>query len=121
MLEVGVTHLQPVTYEVPCEEDLGVEADSKLDLLHAVCFHVLTCNYPCSDLHEYNPKASIATVGVKRPNFGTAGRRIPVYTNFFETTIPQDAIHHYDGMNFNCSHHIRVCSDALGCIYSVGK
>ncbi|KAJ7578988.1 argonaute-like protein [Mycena floridula] len=38
----------------------------------------------------------VTTVGVKRPGFGTAGRRIPVLSNFFETSIPEGLIHHYD-------------------------
>lgn len=39
----------------------------------------------------------ITTVGVKRPNFGTAGRDLPIYANSFVTTIPEGVIHHYDG------------------------
>jgi eukaryotic translation initiation factor 2C len=39
----------------------------------------------------------ITTVGVKRPNFGTGGRELPIFVNSFVTTIPEGAIHHYDG------------------------
>ena len=39
----------------------------------------------------------ITTVGVKRPNFGTGGRELPIYVNSFATTIPEGVIHHYDG------------------------
>ena len=39
----------------------------------------------------------ITTVGVKRPNFGTGGRELPVFVNSFVTTIPEGVIHHYDG------------------------
>ena len=39
----------------------------------------------------------ITTVGVKRPNFGTGGRELPIYANSFVTTIPEGVIHHYDG------------------------
>jgi eukaryotic translation initiation factor 2C len=38
----------------------------------------------------------ITTVGVKRPNFGTGGREIPISVNSFVTTIPEAVIHHYD-------------------------
>lgn len=41
--------------------------------------------------------AHITTVGVKRPNFGTGGREIPISVNSFVTTIPEGVIHHYDG------------------------
>jgi eukaryotic translation initiation factor 2C len=39
----------------------------------------------------------ITTVGVKRPNFGTGGRELPIFVNSFVTTIPEGVIHHYDG------------------------
>lgn len=42
--------------------------------------------------------AHIATVGVKRPNFGTGGKTCPIYVNSFVTTVPDGIIHHYDGM-----------------------
>jgi eukaryotic translation initiation factor 2C len=44
-----------------------------------------------------NPNAHITTVGVMRPNFGTGGRELPIFVNSFQTTIPEDVIHHYDG------------------------
>jgi hypothetical protein len=44
-----------------------------------------------------NIGAHVATVGVKRPNFGTVGRDLAVYVNSFKTTIPESVIHHYDG------------------------
>lgn len=40
----------------------------------------------------------ITTIGVKRPAFGQSGRRLTVFTNHFEVSIPQDTIHHYDGV-----------------------
>ncbi|TFK43467.1 argonaute-like protein [Crucibulum laeve] len=40
--------------------------------------------------------AHITTVGVKRPDFGTVGRVVPIYVNSFVTTIPEGVIHHYD-------------------------
>ncbi|TFY78817.1 hypothetical protein EWM64_g5198 [Hericium alpestre] len=40
--------------------------------------------------------AHVESIGVKRPGFGNAGRAIEVFTNHFETTIPQRTIHHYD-------------------------
>jgi eukaryotic translation initiation factor 2C len=41
--------------------------------------------------------AHITTVGVKRPDFGTAGKPIPIYVNSFETTTPENFIYHCDG------------------------
>ncbi|KAF8812506.1 argonaute-like protein [Phlegmacium glaucopus] len=38
----------------------------------------------------------ITTIGVKRPNFGTGGRELPIFVNSFVTTIPEGIIHHYD-------------------------
>ncbi|KAF8165280.1 argonaute-like protein [Crassisporium funariophilum] len=38
----------------------------------------------------------ITTVGVKRPNFGTGGRELPIFVNSYVTTIPEGVIHHYD-------------------------
>ncbi|KAF8974495.1 argonaute-like protein [Flammula alnicola] len=38
----------------------------------------------------------ITTVGVRRPNFGTGGRELPIFVNSFITTIPEGVIHHYD-------------------------
>ncbi|KAF9464484.1 argonaute-like protein [Collybia nuda] len=39
----------------------------------------------------------ITTVGVRRPDFGTNGKPLPIYVNSFVTTIPESIIHHYDG------------------------
>ena len=50
----------------------------------------LTLGLPSSGSH-------ITTVGVKRPNFGTGGRELPIFVNSFVTTIPEGVIHHYDG------------------------
>jgi eukaryotic translation initiation factor 2C len=36
-------------------------------------------------------------VGVKRPGYGTAGRAVTVYSNFFRISLPESVIHHYDG------------------------
>lgn len=44
------------------------------------------------------PSSHITTVGVKRPDFGTAGRLLPIFVNSFVTTIPEAIIHHYDGI-----------------------
>ncbi|KAF5348341.1 hypothetical protein D9758_010939 [Tetrapyrgos nigripes] len=38
----------------------------------------------------------IATVGVKRPSFGTVGKVVKVKVNAFEATVPQTIIRHYD-------------------------
>ncbi|EIW82123.1 argonaute-like protein [Coniophora puteana RWD-64-598 SS2] len=38
----------------------------------------------------------VVTVGVKRPSFGTSGQPIAVAANFFEVSLPQGNIHHYD-------------------------
>ncbi|KIK63449.1 hypothetical protein GYMLUDRAFT_163093 [Collybiopsis luxurians FD-317 M1] len=40
--------------------------------------------------------AHVRTVGVRRPGFGTAGRKINVFTNAVEATIPDCIIYHYD-------------------------
>ncbi|RDB22690.1 Protein argonaute-2 [Hypsizygus marmoreus] len=53
----------------------------------------------------------ITTVGVKRPEFGTAGRPLPIFVNSFVTTIPEGIIHHYDGMSILSS--IVTCIDLL--------
>lgn len=47
-----------------------------------------------------NISAHVTTVGVKRPNFGTIGRELAIYVNSFQTTIPDNVIHHYDGKEF---------------------
>jgi len=51
---------------------------------------LLTVGLPSAGSH-------ITTVGVKRPNFGTGGRALPIFVNSFVTTIPEGIIHHYDG------------------------
>ncbi|KAF8061822.1 argonaute-like protein [Lyophyllum atratum] len=38
----------------------------------------------------------VQTVGVKRPDYGTAGRPIAIQTNSFVTSIPEVIIRHYD-------------------------
>ncbi|KAJ7878523.1 argonaute-like protein [Mycena olivaceomarginata] len=50
---------------------------------------------PSQPAHQA-PAAHITTVGVKRPNFGTSGRPIPININSFKTTIPEGYIYHYD-------------------------
>lgn len=40
--------------------------------------------------------ASVSTVGVKRSGTGTAGRKIAVRVNAFETTVQEGFIYHYD-------------------------
>lgn len=45
---------------------------------------------PSSDSH-------VTTIGVKRPNAGTAGQPSEIFVNSFKTTIPDGIIHHYDG------------------------
>ncbi|KAJ8519388.1 hypothetical protein ONZ45_g3684 [Pleurotus djamor] len=40
--------------------------------------------------------AHIQTVGVRRPDFGTSGRPIPIFVNSFVATIPDGLIYHYD-------------------------
>ncbi|KAJ3844614.1 argonaute-like protein [Lentinula raphanica] len=42
------------------------------------------------------PAAHVKTVGVRRFAFGTAGKRINVFTNACEATVPQNIIYHYD-------------------------
>ncbi|KAJ7232048.1 Piwi domain-containing protein [Mycena haematopus] len=42
------------------------------------------------------PASHITTIGVKRPNFGSSGRPIPININSFKTTIPEGWIYHYD-------------------------
>lgn len=43
------------------------------------------------------PGSHVQAVGVKRPGYGTAGRAITVYSNFFRVSLPESVIHHYDG------------------------
>ena len=47
------------------------------------------------------PAASVTTVGVRRKDFGQAGRQIQVYTNHYEVDIPRGTIYHYDGVYSN--------------------
>jgi len=52
---------------------------------------------PGSAFGDLPPSGShITTVGVKRPNFGSSGREIPIFVNSFVTSIPDGNIHHYD-------------------------
>lgn len=39
----------------------------------------------------------VETIGVRRPNYGTVGRVVPILVNSFRTTVPQSIIRHYDG------------------------
>jgi eukaryotic translation initiation factor 2C len=48
--------------------------------------------------------AHITTIGVKRPDFGSGGRALPIFVNSFVTTIPEGIIHHYDG-----AYTLRLC------------
>jgi eukaryotic translation initiation factor 2C len=41
--------------------------------------------------------AHITTVGVRRPDFGTAGKPFPICVNSFVTTIPKGLIYRYEG------------------------
>lgn len=47
--------------------------------------------------HNVEHESHVATVGVRRPGFGVAGKPIRVTANYFRTTIPDRVIHHYDG------------------------
>ncbi|KAL6309673.1 argonaute-like protein [Sparassis latifolia] len=38
----------------------------------------------------------VTTIGVRRPAFGTSGRKISVWTNHFKVDIPESVIQHYD-------------------------
>lgn len=42
------------------------------------------------------PGSHVQAVGVKRPGYGTAGRAVTVYSNFFKISLPESVIHHYD-------------------------
>ena len=46
------------------------------------------------------PAAHVQTIGVKRKGFGTLGQVVEVMTNHFPLDIPQEIIHHYDGLSF---------------------
>jgi len=41
----------------------------------------------------------ITTIGVRRPGFGVAGKKIQIKSNFFRTSIPERIIYHYDGLS----------------------
>ncbi|EIW84641.1 argonaute-like protein [Coniophora puteana RWD-64-598 SS2] len=43
------------------------------------------------------PASHVQALGVKRPGYGTAGRIIHISANFYEVTVPEEHIHHYDG------------------------
>ncbi|KAG5642852.1 hypothetical protein DXG03_002029 [Asterophora parasitica] len=43
--------------------------------------------------------ANIRTIGVKRPDYGTAGRPIALHANSFVATIPGTVIRHYDAID----------------------
>jgi eukaryotic translation initiation factor 2C len=43
------------------------------------------------------PGTHVQAVGVKRPGYGTAGRAVTVFSNFFKVSLPESVIHHYDG------------------------
>ncbi|KAG1790006.1 uncharacterized protein HD556DRAFT_756886 [Suillus plorans] len=43
------------------------------------------------------PGSHVQAVGVKRPGYGTAGRAVTVFSNFFKISLPESVIHHYDG------------------------
>ncbi|EGO01882.1 hypothetical protein SERLA73DRAFT_49361 [Serpula lacrymans var. lacrymans S7.3] len=42
------------------------------------------------------PDRHVQTVGVKRSDYGRAGRVIPIASNFFNITLPENIIYHYD-------------------------
>jgi eukaryotic translation initiation factor 2C len=60
----------------------------------------------------------ITTVGVKRPDFGTGGKTCPIYVNSFVTTIPDDIIHHYDGMVVSRLYYLVYAEYCLSCLFS---
>ena len=43
------------------------------------------------------PGAHVKVVGVRRTGYGTAGRPLNVFSNFFNMSLPDCNIHHYDG------------------------
>lgn len=43
------------------------------------------------------PGAHVQAIGVRRSGYGTAGRAITVFSNFFTMASPERNIHHYDG------------------------
>jgi len=48
------------------------------------------------------PGAHVKVVGVRRTGYGTAGRPLHVFSNFFNISLPDSNIHHYDG-ELSCS------------------
>ncbi|KAJ7172992.1 argonaute-like protein [Mycena crocata] len=44
------------------------------------------------------PAEHITTVGVRRPDYGTSGKRISINVNSFTAEIPDASIYHYDGV-----------------------
>lgn len=44
------------------------------------------------------PADHVTTIGVKRREFGRGGRPMSVQVNYYETSVPNNIIHHYDGM-----------------------
>ncbi|EIW84628.1 argonaute-like protein [Coniophora puteana RWD-64-598 SS2] len=42
------------------------------------------------------PADHVTAVGVKRPGFGTSGQHVVVSANFYEVSIPEEQIHHYN-------------------------
>lgn len=50
----------------------------------------------------------ITTVGVRRPDFGTGGKSLPIFVNSFVTTIPEGIIHHYDGTSSTFNENMEV-------------
>lgn len=49
------------------------------------------------------PGAHVKVVGVRRTGYGTAGRPLNVSSNFFNISLPERNIHHYDGESFRTS------------------
>ncbi|KIY49288.1 hypothetical protein FISHEDRAFT_27655, partial [Fistulina hepatica ATCC 64428] len=43
-----------------------------------------------------NIASHITTIGVRRPNFGSAGRPMNIKVNAFEAELPSSIIYHYD-------------------------
>ncbi|KAE9392991.1 Piwi-domain-containing protein [Gymnopus androsaceus JB14] len=42
--------------------------------------------------------AHVATVGVRRPNYGVSGKKVSVFTNACEASVPENIIYHYDAI-----------------------
>ncbi|KAJ7600899.1 argonaute-like protein [Mycena floridula] len=49
-----------------------------------------------TSLTSHLPASHVTAVGVKRPGFGRAGRRIKVFVNAFVSGVPEGIISHYD-------------------------